>query len=294
MVRAYGVGPFMGRAHPDRGVREAAQAGEETLSKWQSDLVFRRDLYEAIESYAATKEGNAPQSVSGFSSSSAATSAARAMLLTDEARDEVQRHRTRLVELEVAFNKNIDEFQDGLDLTREQLAGVPDDAIARLSPGAAPDTFRVSLDYPDYYPFMDQAHDRELRETLQFKFFNKAVDSNRPLLAEAITLRQRIGALFGMPSWAHYAMELKMAKEPKAVEGLYAGIVPGLTKKAGEELADLRTALGGGELRAWDHRYLHTKIRKDRFGVDPSEVRRTSRSSRCSMGCSPSPARSSA
>ena len=56
MVRAYGVGPFMGRAHPDRGVREAAQAGEETLSKWQSDLVFRRDLYEAIESYAATKE----------------------------------------------------------------------------------------------------------------------------------------------------------------------------------------------------------------------------------------------
>ena len=273
MVRAYGVGPFMGRAHPDRGVREAAQAGEETLSKWQSDLVFRRDLYEAIESYAATKEAaTLPPERQRFLEFIRRDFRRAGHALTDEARDEVQRHRTRLVELEVAFNKNIDEFQDGLDLTREQLAGVPDDAIARLSPGAAPDTFRVSLDYPDYYPFMDQAHDRELRETLQFKFFNKAVDSNRPLLAEAITLRQRIGALFGMPSWAHYAMELKMAKEPKAVEELYAGIVPGLTKKAGEELADLRTALGGGELRAWDHRYLHTKIRKDRFGVDPSEV----------------------
>ena len=33
MVNAYGRGPFMARAHPDRAVREAAQVAEETLSK---------------------------------------------------------------------------------------------------------------------------------------------------------------------------------------------------------------------------------------------------------------------
>ena len=273
MVRAYGVGPFMGRAHPDRTVREAAQTGEETLSKWQSDLVFRRDLYEAIEAFAATPEAAAlegePQRLVEFTRRDFRRAG---HALSEEERAEVQRHRTRLVELEVAFNKNIDEFQDGLDLTREQLAGLPDDAVARLSPGAQPGTFRVSLDYPDYYPFMDQALDRELRRELQFKFFNKAVAANRPLLAEAISLRHRIAEIFGMPSWANYAMELKMAKEPKAVEELFAGIVPGLSTKAREELADLRTALGDGELRPWDHRYLHTKIRRERFGVDPSEV----------------------
>lgn len=273
MVDAYGRGPFMARAHPDRAVREAAQAAEETQSKWQSDLVFRRDLYEAIEAFAATPEA-------------ARLTGERERLLefvrrdfrraghglSESERTEVQQHRTRLVELEVAFNRNIDEFEDGLELTREQLAGLPDDAIARFAPGKEPGTFRVSLDYPDYYPFMDQAHDRELRRTLQFKFFNKAVDVNRPLLAEAIRLRQRIAEIFGMASWADYAMELKMAKRPEAVERLYAGIVPGLTAKATAELADLRTALGEGELQPWDHRYLHTKIRRERFGVDPSEV----------------------
>ncbi len=273
MVRAYGKGPFMGRAHPDRAVREAGQAGEEALSKWQSDLVFRRELHEAIEAYAATPEA-------------AALDGERLRLLqfvrrdfrraghglSDEDRAEVQRHRTRLVELEVAFAKNIDDFQDGMDLTRDQLTGIPDDVISRFAAGEQPDTFRVSLDYPDYYPFMDYAEDRELRRAMQYKFYNKAVTENRPLLAEALQLRHRIAAIFGMPSWAHYAMELKMAKNPEAVEVLYAGIVPALTAKAQTELADMAIAFGGSDLEPWDHRYLHTKIRKERFGVDPVQV----------------------
>ena len=273
MVEAYGKGPFMARAHPDRAVREAAQGAEETLSKWQSDLVFRRDLYAAIEAFAATPEAAA---LTGerkrFLEFTRRDFRRAGHALSDPERAEVQRHRTRLVELEVAFTRNIDEFEDGLDLTREQMEGLPDDAVARLGPGATPDTFHVSLDYPDYYPFMDQVHDRELRRNLQFKFFNKAVAANRPLLAEAIRLRQRIAEIFGMASWAHYAMELKMAKEPKAVDALYAGVVPGLTAKSRPELADLAAALGGGGLHPWDHRFLHTKIRRERFGVDPSEV----------------------
>ena len=273
MVRAYGEGPFLGRAHPDRAVRESAQAGEEALSKWQSDLVFRRDLYEAIEAYAATPEANGLSGERSRLLEFVRRDFRRAGHgLAEADRTEVQRLRTRLVELEVAFAKNIDEFQDGLDLTRDQLAGLPDDTIGRLSPGEASGTFRVSLDYPDYYPFMDYAHDRDLRRALQFKFFNKAVVENRPLLEEALQLRHRIAVLFGEPSWAHYAMELKMAKVPEAVERLYAGIVPGLTAKARDELADMAAALGDGSLQPWDHRYLHTRIRKERFGVDPSAV----------------------
>lgn len=273
MVRAYGKGPFMGRAHPDKAVRESAQAGEEALSKWQSDLVFRRDLYEAVEAYAATAEAAGLTGERHRLLEFVRRDLRRAGHgLSEEQRSEVQRLRTRLVELEVAFARNIDEFQDGMDLTREQLRGVPDDVIDRLAPGEKPETFRVSLDYPDYYPFMDYAEDRELRRAMQFKFYNKAVAENRPLLEEALRLRHRIAGIFGMPSWAHYAMELKMAKNPEAVERLYDGVVPGLTSKGRDELADMAAALGSSDLRPWDHRFLHTKIRKERFGVDPQAV----------------------
>ncbi len=274
VVRANGIGPFMARVHLDREVRDAAQEAEEKISKWTSDLVFRRDLHEAIEAYAATDEAAALSGEHARYLEFTRRDLRRAgHALSDEERDEVQKHRTRLVELGVAFNRNIDEAQGGLDLTREQLAGMPDDYLERLSAGETEGTFRVSIDYPDYYPFMDMADNRDLRRQIQFIFYNKAVEENEPILEEAVRLRHRIAEIFGMPSWADYAMEVKMADGPQAVEAMYAGIVPGLTERAQGEVADLASALDGeGPVNAWDHRYLHTNIKRERFGIDPSEV----------------------
>jgi len=219
MTEAYGKGPFMARVHPDKGVRDAATEAEETATKWSSDLTFRRDLYEAVEAFAATDEAAALDGEEARLLDFTRRDFRRAgHALTGAQRSEVQKIRTRLVELGVAFGRNIDEYQDGLDLTREQLAGTDESYIDRLDPGESEGTFRVSLDYPDYYPFMDEATDRDLRRQLQFKFYNKAVEQNLPLLQETIALRAELAAIFGLPSWAHYAMEEKMAKTPEVVE----------------------------------------------------------------------------
>jgi len=270
---ASGRGPFMARVHPDKAVRDAAQAAEERLSKWVSDLAFRRDLYEAVEEYAATGDAAALEGEDARLLAFARRDFRRAgHALPEEQRAEVHRLRTRLVELGVAFARNIDEYQDGLDLTREDLDGLPEDYISRLSPGTAEGTFRVSLDYPDYYPFMDQAHRADLRRQMQFRFYNQAREQNRPILEEAIGLRHRIAGVFGLPSWADYSMEEKMARRPEAVEQFYAGLIPPLTEKSRAELEDLAAAADGGPVEPWDFRYLHTAIRRERFGIDPSEV----------------------
>jgi thimet oligopeptidase len=270
---ASGRGPFMARVHPAKEVRDAAQAAEERLSKWASDLAFRRELYEAVEEYAATDEAAALAGEEARLLAFTQRDLRRAgHALPEEQRAEVQRLRTRLVELGVAFARNIDEFQDGLDLTREELDGLPEDYFSRLAPGTAEGTYRVSLDYPDYYPFMDQARRADLRRAMQFKFYNQAREQNLPILEEAIRLRHRIAAIFGLPSWAHYAMEEKMAQGPAAVEEFYAGLIPPLVAKSRGELDDLAAAGGGGPVEPWDFRYLHTAIRRERFGIDPNEV----------------------
>ncbi len=270
---ASGRGPFMARVHPDKAVRDAAQAAEERLGKWVSDLAFRRDLYEAVEEYAAAGDAAALEGEDARLLAFARRDFRRAgHALAEEQRAEVHRLRTRLVELGVAFARNIDEYQDALDLTREDLDGLPEDYISRLSPGTAEGTFRVSLDYPDYYPFMDQAHRADLRREMQFKFYNQAREQNLPILEEAIRLRHRIAGIFGLPSWAHYSMEEKMARQPEAVEQFYAGLIPPLTDKSRAELDDLQAAADGGPVEPWDFRYLHTAIRRERFGIDPSEV----------------------
>ncbi|MCJ7726130.1 MAG: Zn-dependent oligopeptidase, partial [Acidimicrobiia bacterium] len=273
LTGAYGKGPFMARVHPEKEVRDAANEAEEKVIKWSSDLTFRRDLYEAVEEFAASDEAGALEGEQARFLEFTRRDFRRAgHALTTEQRARVQEIRTRLVELGVAFGRNIDEYQDGLDLTREQLAGTNAAYIGGLPAGEAEGTFRVSLDYPDYYPFMDEATDRDLRRQLQFKFYNKAGEQNLPLLEETIALRAELAAIFGLPSWAHYGMEEKMAKAPEAVEAFYAGIIPPLEELAKTEILDLQDTLGEAGVEGWDYRYLHTAIRKERYGVDPSVV----------------------
>jgi Zn-dependent oligopeptidase len=113
---------------------------------------------------------------------------------------------------------------------------VPEDYVERLSPGDRPGTYRVSLDYPELNPFLDQAADRSLRRELFMKHWNRAVELNRPLLDEALELRRRIAALLGEPTWAHHAMEVKMARAPERVVTFYEELLPALGAKVHEEL----------------------------------------------------------
>ncbi len=273
LVRAYGIGAFMGQVHPDAAVRDVGTETEERLNKWRVAVVFRTDLYEAVRAFAATEEAKA-------------LDGERARLLAHWLRDfrraghalgsadrsELEALRNRLVEVEVAFQRNLNEFRDGIDMTREQLAGLPDAYVDRLEPGEAEGTFRVSLDYPELNPFMEQAHDRELRRRLFLKEWAKAAELNRPLLSEALSLRRRIATLLGEPTWAHHAMELKMAKDPDRVRTFYRELLPALDDTVSADLGALSAGNGDGPIQPWDWRYLDNAMRRDEYGVDQELV----------------------
>ena len=277
LVRAYGRAAFLGQVHTDAAVRDAGNEAEERLNKWRVAVAFRTDLYEAVRAFAATDEA-------------AALTDERARLLEHWLRDfrraghelsaddraELERLRTRLVEVEVAFQRNVNEYRDGIDLTRQQLAGLPDAYVERLSPGEAPDTFRVSLDYPELNPFLDQARDRDQRRELFIKNWNRAVVENRPLLDEALDLRRRIAALLGEPTWAHHSMELKMARNPERVRTFYEELLPSLAGTVRAELDRLEGRLTAdghdGPITAWDWRYYDDALRRSEYGVDQDRI----------------------
>jgi thimet oligopeptidase len=284
MGDAYGQSPFMARVHPDKDVRRRAAGVEERLAKWGSDLVFRPDLYEAVREYSATEEAAELQGT-------------RARLVEFSMRDfrraghelepadqaELKSLQQRLIELQVEFSKNLDEWEDHIEMSRDDLAGLPDEYVAGLNPGEAPDTYSVGMAYPEYIPFIEQAERRAMRKALQFKFWNRAADANTPLLTEAVQIRRKMAELFGLPTWAHHAMEVKMAKEPGAVETFYDSIVPQLSQKAADDIAVMTEMLraddaasdpelGGDQLQSWDSSYYTTQLRKRDYGIDQNEV----------------------
>ena len=273
----FGRGAFLAQVHPDAAVRDAGHAGNERLTKWRVAVTFNEDVYRAVAAFAATAEATQLQGEPRRLLDHWLRDFRRAGFeLSPPERAELELLRNRLVELEVAFQRNINDSNDAIEVTREQLDGLPGSYIERLSAGSHADTYRVSLDYPEINPFMAQATDRGLREQLFRKQWNHAADLNRPLLEEAVTLRRRIAAILGKPTWAHHVLELRMAATPDRVRAMYEELVPPLEAAARAEIAELAKLMHQdgheGEVQGWDWSYYDTRLTRERHGVEQDEV----------------------
>ena len=206
LADASGRTAFLGYVHPDLDAREAGHAAEERIDTWRVNAFFRSDLNQAVREFAATEEA------------AGLTGEHRRLLdfvlrdlrkaghdLAPEDREAVRQISTRLVELGVRFNQNIDEYDDHLTVTPDDLDGLPPEYVSGLTPGDTDGTLRVTMAYPDVVPFMENASRRDLREQLSFKFNTRAVEANRPAArgggaAPAAGRRSVRPAIVGPPS----------------------------------------------------------------------------------------------
>ena len=274
---AYGKGPFLGQVSPDEETRRAARQAEERLGKWSLEMISRRDLFRAVSEYAATEEAAGLEGERARVLEHARRDFRMAgHELSDEDREEVRRKRSRLVEIGVAFAANLAEYDDALQVTASDLEGLPSDYVDRLAAGDSPGSYRITMDYPDVIPFMENSPRRDLREALSFKFGNRARESNTPLLEEALRLRAEIADRFGAPSWAHHAMREKMAARPEAVEEFYGSLLGPLTEAGRRERKKMEALLAdqghNPPVSPWDRAWCHTRQLKREYGVDPLQA----------------------
>jgi thimet oligopeptidase len=268
---------FMGYVHPDKEIRSAAKEAEEKRDKWAAEIWFRDDLYEAIDEYAQSREASELEGEHQRLLEFALRDLRRAgHELDPETRQRVKELTQREIELGVRFQQNIDEWDDWILMTREDLEGLPDAYIDGLDVDEETGMYKVTIAYPDMIPFLENSPRRDLREQLRFKFNTVAVEENRKLLEEALEIRQEVADIFGVPTWAHHRLEERMAKNPDRVEEMYSELRDPLTQAARDELAVvsrlLDTDTGDTRVQQWDWSYYDTLQRKSDYGVDNFEV----------------------
>jgi Zn-dependent oligopeptidase len=268
---------FMGYVHPEKEVRSAAKTAEEKLESFGVEMVFRDDLNAAVNEYAATAEAAALDGERArFVEFTLRDLRHAGHQLTPEARARVKEKTQRLVELGVRFQENIDEWEDHILVTADELEGLPPSFAEALETDEETGKLKVTLAYPHLIPFVENAKRRDLREELSYKFNTQAVEANRKILEEARELRHEIAEEFGVKSWAHHRLEERMAKDPERVADFYQDLVPPLTKQGESDLSvmgDLLAAdVGENQIQTWDWRFYDTQQRRTDYGVDPFEV----------------------
>lgn len=280
LSQASGRFGFLSQVSADEALRAVAHQHEERLNVFASGLGFREDIDRALKAYASRAELEAlPDDARRLLEYELRDYRRNGLDLDVETRNELQSLQERLVGLGIQFRKNIDDYEDFIEVSRSELDGLPDSFIERLrtveTDGAV--RYKVGLDYPELHPFLDSAHDGERRRELFLKNHNKAADSNIDLLEEALAVRASKAELLGYESWAEYALEVKMAKQTDAVLDFLVDLADRLQPKLAADLSRLseeqerRTGVRGAVGIA-DWRYYTNQVVQEEYQVDPFEV----------------------
>ncbi len=209
----------------------------------------------------------------------------------------VSPHRERYAELQEKqaglaqkFGENVLDATKAytLDITDEsRLAGLPDDArsAARQDAQAAgQEGWRFSLQFPSYFPVMQYAQDRQLRETLYRAYVTRASElgadashDNSAIIDEILAHRSEEASLLGYPSFADVSLVPKMAQSPAQVIEFLRDLSARARPSALRDMSELRAfaadTLGLKDLMAWDMAFASERLKEARYAFSDNEVK---------------------
>lgn len=274
---ALGMSGFLSYVSTDKKFRDAANDLQMQISQYMVDVATRRDVYKAIREYTDTNPRLDPvqaklvkEMLIGFKNSG--------MDLNDADLEKFKALNKEKAEYIIKFDKNIQEYKDPLAVTQEQLQGLGEDYIQKLSK-TDDGKYLVTLDYPDYVPFMQNADDEQARKELEFKFNRRGGQENVELLEKTLTLRREIARLLGYKNHAELRLEDRMAKNPKTVmaflKDLQKKLKP-LGKKEDKEMIAYKNSKTGKNSRtlySWESGYWSNKFRKENLELDSEKIK---------------------
>ncbi len=179
--------------------------------------------------------------------------------------------------------KSAEKFELVID-NEKDLAGLPEMAVLQAKHAAGERGYTgkwlVTLDMPSYFPFIQYADNRELRQRAWFAFGSRATGDefdNSENVLKIVRLRHERANLLGYKTHAHYVLEERMAEKPENVFAFLEKLKKSYKPAAQKNLKDLQDfARKHGlkdDLKPWDVSYYSEKMKEELFKFSDEELR---------------------
>jgi thimet oligopeptidase len=261
--------------HPDAAVRQAAEAANQAVSKFTTELSLSRPVYDALR---AIDLRGADAETKFYVQKTLRAFRLAGVDRDDSTREQVRGLRDRIVDLQQAFERNIRDDVDTVTATPPDLEGLPADFVARHTPG--PDGLvRLTTDYPDAFPVLNYAKSDSLRRRLMLAFLNRAWPQNLPVLDSLLATRHELARLLGFANWADYVTADKMIGSGRNASDFIDKVVEASGPAATREYAVLlrrkqREVPEATAVEQWERRYWSQVVQREQYGFDAQQARR--------------------
>jgi len=200
-----------------------------------------------------------------------------------------------LAQLYTDFSNHVLDATNAFSLTlrdEAEMEGTPD-SLRELAAQAARDAgetdatpergpWRITLDYPSVYPYLENGRCRARREELYRAHITRASSGehdNAPLIERILGLRLEEARLLGYEDFAALSLATKMAGDAGRVSSLLERLREASIESAEHDLAELaelaseRGAEEGAGLRHWDIAFWAERLREARFDYSEEDLR---------------------
>ena len=209
-------------------------------------------------------------------------------LLNDKEQAELKAINADLSNLYIKFNRNllaatnafeivVDDVKDLAGLPESNIAVAADEAKARGKEGK----YVLTLHAPSRLPVLQYADNRDIRRKMWQGYTSLASAEpydNKPIINKILQARAKKAKLLGFKDYGSYMTDNVMAGSVKAAEDLLMQIWPAAVKRVNEEVAEMQ-AIADAEgakltIEPWDYGYYNEKVRRQKYALDESELRK--------------------
>lgn len=266
--------------HPDQAIRDAARDAVKNIQNFFIDNISsNRDLYNGFKYYAENNAKNEQltQEQNYFIQETLKDFKRSGLDLADDKLEELKKVKKELVDIESDFDKNIAQDKSSIEVTKEELAGLPEDFI-ESRPKSEDGKYIIYTNMPNANQIMENCTVAATREKFWLAYNNRAYPINQKVLEDLVAKRYEAAQLIGFPTYAALELDGEMVQTTDRASNFLNELTAKAQKKAIQEVKEFTAKLPegvkliAGKLQPWDASFIKAAYKKEKYNIDENQI----------------------
>lgn len=242
-TKAENLCTFPEQTSPDEHIRQASEKAVRQLSEIKITCEQREDVFQSFRlyeqgAYRQEKDHLDPEQCRYFERIMRAYRRNGLYIHDAAVKETILDIKQKISKLSISFEHAVDEENTSFLMSAQELDGLPDSWFTKEREHQA-GIYTVTLKYPDLFPVLDYATNRDTRKKIFEAYESRCEQENLPILKEILILRNNLAKILGYKTHADFAIEVGLAKNEATAKSFLNDLNTRFTPLLKDNLTDL-------------------------------------------------------